>query len=159
LYKWQEEEGVDFWRLYTAGRTSKVMIAPNRQADFEEFLKRNNIVNEIYIDDLSEPVEEERQRMARNRQGRASVHPTSSNPDFSVFWSSTEMEQFSTFLAATYPQFVTMETLGFSPSGGRRIYAMKFSTGTFGQKPIVAMECGMHAREWVKLLFLNFVQL
>lgn len=143
----QYEEGIDFWRLYTAGRMSRVMISPERINYFEEFLAVHKIPYEVAIEDMEKPIEEERQSLRRSRQKRATSIPRVT-PDFSVFWSAAEIETYCTFLAQTYPQFVTLETMTWSPEG-RRIYAMKVSSGsTFGQKPIVAMESGMHAREW-----------
>jgi hypothetical protein len=142
LAEWQFEDGIDFWRLYSAGVKSTVMIAPHRQLDFEEFLAAMRIEYNVAISDVETVLEEERRNMTSNRRGKSSQMP-----DFSIYWSSMEMEQYCTYLANTYPQFVQMETLTFSP-GNRRIYAMKISNGVFGHKPIIAMEAGMHAREW-----------
>jgi hypothetical protein len=133
--------------MYAANRASKVMIAPNLQQDFESFLSTNGIPYQVLIDDVEVTLEEERQTMAKNRVGKSSPVQPGVVPDFSVFWSSAQMEQYCTFLAQTYPNLITMETLIYSP-GGRRIYALRISNGVFGQKPIVAMEGGMHAREW-----------
>ncbi|XP_070494549.1 carboxypeptidase B-like [Chironomus tepperi] len=143
----QYEEGIDFWRLYTPGRMSRVMISPEKIAYFEEFLKAHEIPYEVAIEDMEGPIEEERRSMRKSRQKRATSVPRVT-PDFSVFWSAAEIETYCTFLATTYPQFVTLETMTWSPEG-RRIYAMKVSSGpVFGQKPIIGMESGMHAREW-----------
>lgn len=146
LAKWQHKEGVDFWRFYAPGITSKVMIAPNLQEDFESFLEKSKIPYKVAISNVEVILEEERRNITRNRQARSTVFP-SMVPDFSVYWSSMEMEEYSTYLAATYPAFVQMETIIFSPEN-RRIYSLKISNGIFGQKPIIAMEGGMHAREW-----------
>jgi Carboxypeptidase activation peptide/Zinc carboxypeptidase len=144
--EWQFEDGADFWRLYSAGVRSTVMIAPHRQEDFEEFLDASQIIYNVAINDVEIVLEEERRNMTKNRRGKSTALP-GMVPDFSVYWSSTEMEQYCSYLANTYPQLIQMETLIFSP-GNRRIYAMKISNGVFGQKPIIAMEAGMHAREW-----------
>lgn len=122
------------------------MISPERQNDFESLLSEIKLPYEITIEDMEVLIEEERQDMAKNRQGRAAFQ-NPANPDFSVFWSSVEMEAYADHLVRTYPNIVEKENLLFSP-GGRNIYALKFSTGVFGNKPIIAMECGMHAREW-----------
>lgn len=146
LTKWQYEAGVDFWRLYQAGVTSKVMIAPDLQQEFESFLVKSQIPHAVAINDVEIILEEERRNITRNRRGKGSVLP-GMVPDFTRYWSSMDMEAYCTFLAQTYPQFVEMEHLVFSP-GNRRVYALKISSGVFGQKPIIAMESGMHAREW-----------
>lgn len=147
--RWQYEEGVDFWQRPIAGRLMNIVVSPENQMNFEGYLSKANISHQVSIDDLEIILEAERQSMERNRRLKPSVLPGEGRvvPDFSRFWTSAEMETYSTFLANTYPQFIQMETLTFSP-GGRRIYALKLSTGTFGQKPIIGMESGMHAREW-----------
>lgn len=147
--KWQFEEGIDFFRLRAANMKSVVMVTPEVQKEFESFLAKMEISYEISINDLEPLLEEERRNMTRNRQSRSSVFP-GMVPDFSVYWSSQEMEQYCSFLAQTYPQFIQMETLGLSPAGGRRIYGLRISNNlaNFGSKPVIAMESGMHAREW-----------
>lgn len=123
------------------------MIEPKKQNEFEDFLLVNQIPYEVVIEDMEEPILKERSELAKNRQKRATSVPRS-GADFSVYWSSAEMETYCTYLAQKYPSLVTMETLTASP-GRRRIYVMKVSSGqVFGQKPIIAMEAGMHAREW-----------
>lgn len=122
------------------------MVAPKFQSNFESYLTSSNLTYQMVIDDVEVVLENERESIAQNRQLKPTALP-GMVPDFSIYWSSDEMETYCTFLATTFPQFVEMETLGFSP-GNRRIYAMKVSTGVFGQKPIIAMETGMHAREW-----------
>lgn len=122
------------------------MIPPTLIKEFESYLSSNKIPYQILIDDVEVTLEEERQSMAKNRREKSPVVP-GMTPDFSVFWSSAQMEEYCTYLAREFPSFVQMETLTWSPHG-RRIYAMKVSSGTFAQKPIIAMESGMHAREW-----------
>jgi hypothetical protein len=148
LANWQYEEGVDFWRFYAPDRTSRVMIAPERQDEFEAFLLRSGIKNTVAISNMEDLIISERQNITSNRRGRSSPVQPGFNPDFGVYWTADEMETYSNYLAATYPSIVTIETLIFSP-GGRRVYALRVSSGVFGQKPIIAMESGMHAREWV----------
>jgi murein tripeptide amidase MpaA len=123
------------------------MIAPEKQKYFEDFLALHKIPYEVVIEDMEEPILEEKRSMDKIRRKRATLVP-SVTPDFSVYWSATQMETYCKYLTDTYPSLVSMETLILSPEG-RRIYAMKISSGpVFGRKPIVAMESGMHAREW-----------
>jgi murein tripeptide amidase MpaA len=51
-------------------------------------------------------------------------------------------------LAQTYPQLVTREVLVQSFER-RDVFALKISRGGFGNKPIIFIDGGMHAREWV----------
>jgi hypothetical protein len=158
LAAWEYEEGVDFFRLTAANRKSVVLIAPERQRDFEVFLSSNNIDNDVLSEDYEVELENERVSMTKNREIKQGFSASNGLADFSIYWTYDEMEAYCTFLASTYPQFVAMETLTFSPEG-RRIYAMKVSSGVFGQKPIIGMETGMHAREWVAFYHFNFIVL
>jgi hypothetical protein len=125
---------------------STILVAPERVFEFESFLKRTQIPFEVLFDDYEIPLEEERVAIAKNRvegikgysEGRA---------NFQVYWRYPEMEAYIDDMAARFPQFLTKQNLAVSP-GGRNIYAVKISSGVFGQKPIIAMESGMHAREW-----------
>jgi carboxypeptidase B len=144
--EWEYEPGLDFFRLLTAGRTSNVLVAPERQQQFEQFLNENKIIYSIDIEDYEEVLEDERIKIEERRKVSRGFDGRFGN--FSVYWTNEEIEAWCTHIAATYPQFVQMETLVFSPEN-RRIYALKVSTGTFGQKPIYTVEAGMHAREWV----------
>lgn len=144
--EWEHEPGFDFFRLLTAGRTSNVLVAPERQQEFEEFLKQNEIAYSIDIEDYEVDLENERKSIEERRKFSRGFDGRFGN--FSVYWTFEEIEAWCTHIAATYPQFVQLETLIFSPEN-RRIFALKVSTGVFGQKPIYAVEAGMHAREWV----------
>lgn len=142
---WEYEQGFDFFRLVTADRTSNVLVAPERQEEFETFLKQNKIKFSIDIEDYEVVLEQERVSIAEKRQRFQGFDGRFGN--FSLYWTNEEIEAWCTHLAQQHPNLVTMETLIFSPEG-RRIYALRVSTGVFGQKPIFAVEAGMHAREW-----------
>lgn len=137
----QYNEGIDFWRFHAPEVKSTIMVSPSKQKEFEIFLAESKTHYKVVINDVESILEEERTNMTRKRDGRS----RDVKPNFKIYWSSKEMEQYCKFLADAFPQFVEMEILGHSPEG-RSIYAMKISNGVFGQKPIIAMESGMHAR-------------
>lgn len=114
-------------------------MAPERQQEFEQFLTQKNIQFSINIEDYEEVLENERKGIEENRKHSRGFDGRNGN--FSLYWTFEEMEAWCTQLALRYPQFVQLETLTFSPEG-RRIFAMKVSTGVFGQKPIYAVEAG-----------------
>lgn len=144
LAQWQYEEGVDFFRLTLAGFTSKVLIAPERVQDFENFLSETKINHKVIMDDYEEALEQERESIKENHKDKVAYDGR--NGDFSIYWRYTEMETYSFDLAARFPSIVQIETVGFSAQN-RRIYALRISNGVFGQKPIITIESGLHARE------------
>lgn len=128
------------------GRTSNVLVAPERVEDFEIFLSRNNIVHEVIIADYEVELEKERAQIAKDRKTRTG-YSRASGVDFGLYWTLQEMDDYMDYLADTFPTLVEMEILGFTPEG-RRVVALKVSRGNFGDRPIIGMETGMHAREW-----------
>jgi len=150
LLEWREEEGVDFWKAGGAGYMSRVMIPPHLQEPFEIFLATNDISYEIKIEDVGEVEKEfEADRIRRlERIKTKSAVESFSNPNFEVYWTTDEMDAFCQYLADTYPQTVIRETITRSFEN-RDVFALKISRGGFGNKPIIFIDGGMHAREWV----------
>lgn len=155
LAAWQEIEGVDFWKFGALGVESRVMIPPEHVKDFEKFLNYENIKFEIRSDNVGEIVErfhrENSRRMESSRRAaraRVFVPQPANRPGWDVYWTYSELNEFAHYLAQTYPQFVTRVELA-KTFEGRAIYALKVSSGGFGGKPIVFMDAGIHAREWV----------
>lgn len=140
------EDGFDFFKLRAAGLTTKVLVSPEKQIKFEEFLSSNNVIYAVAVEDYGIALEEERASIEKAKEGKAGF--SNGRADFQLFWTNDEMEAFVDNLVAAFPQFIQKEVLVISPEG-RNVYAIKLSSGpVFGQKPIIAMESGMHAREW-----------
>lgn len=160
LMDWQYEDDVDFWRAGAVGTYSRVMIPPNLQERFENFLETKKVEYKVIIEDVGEvekDFETEKVERLKKKQAKSAIEPLS-RPDFSVYWTSAEMDTYCRYLAQTYPQFVTRERLVQS-YGGREVFALQISKGGFGNKPIIFIDGGMHAREWVSqatlMYFLN----
>jgi len=101
----------------------------------------------VIYEDYGIEIEKEREQMAETRK-RKSAFTAEGQADFSVFWSFAEMQSYLLGLRDHFPNLIQVENLAYSPEG-RPIYAVKVSSNpVFGQKPIIAMETGMHAREW-----------
>lgn len=150
LLEWRDMEGVDFWRAGAAGHLSKVMIPPYLQEDFENFLEANGIDFKVSVEDVGElekEFEADRVRRLRMKKLKSAIDPSAA-PNFDVYWTSEEINTYCLRLAAEYPQLVTREVIARS-FDGQDVFALKISRGGFGGKPIIFMDGGMHAREWV----------
>lgn len=149
LSMWQHIEGVDFWRRYAKGLPSSVMIEPTLVPKFERFLRYSNMTNKVIVENVEDALETDRQSRDAYRRtfSNASLQFTT-DPNFEIYWSSEQMENYARSLATRFPNRVQLEVIGRSAQG-RVIYALKISSGPFGTKPLVFIEGGCHAREWV----------
>lgn len=151
LARWQETEGVDFWKFGAPGVESRVMISPDNVDEFEKFLVSENIPFEIRsenVGDIEEEFQKDQLKRVERARARKLANPAATHPGWDIYWTSDEIDRFGDYLARTYPQFVTREVAARSFEG-RDIVALKISSGGFGGKPVIFMDAGMHAREWV----------
>lgn len=145
LMEWQFEEGVDFW---STGRTSRIMIAPEVEKSFMNFLNSNQIQHKLAINDVETSLKADKAARLMNRSKR-SFRKADNEPNFELYWSFEEMEAFSIQLAQQYPNLVKRDIIGKSIEG-RDIFGLRVSSGLeFGKKPIIFIDSGIHAREWV----------
>lgn len=53
LKQWDDNESVDFWeQISRKGKSSRIMVAPDTQLQFEMFLTQNNIEYELIIENV-----------------------------------------------------------------------------------------------------------
>lgn len=158
VLEWQYEEAVDFWRAGAAGRLSRVMIPPKLQGAFESFLKANEIEYKVYIEDVGEVekvFEADRVKRLALKKAKSAVEPFMT-PNFSVYWTNEEIDTYCRRLATMYPHLVHREVITRSFEG-RDVFALKLSSGGFGRKPLIFVDGGMHAREWVSQASLMYL--
>lgn len=146
LMQWQFKGGVDFLEVH-AEEHSRILISPEVEQPFTDFLKRSNMPHELLIDNIEPELQREKQQRLAKR-GKRSVLDEENEPNFELFWTFEEMESFSIQLAQQYPNLVTRDVIGKSIEG-RNLFGLRVSTGTqFGKKPIIFIDAGTHAREW-----------
>nr|XP_019537524.2 carboxypeptidase B-like [Aedes albopictus]XP_019931988.2 carboxypeptidase B-like [Aedes albopictus] len=148
LKRWEDVEGVDFWDR--AGR--RVMIHPELQKHFENFLVANKIAHEVIIEDVEATIEAERKYDQEYKKSKATLGR--STVDFEHFWDTQEIYGYLDELAASYPNLVSVEVIGHSHEN-REIKAITI-TSTNGQvsgtKPVIFIDGGVHAREWAGIM-------
>lgn len=149
LSMWQHIEGVDFWRLYAQGLASSVMIEPTLIPKFERFLQHSNMTNKVLVENVEDALEADRQSREEYRRTFSNVSlQFETNPNFDIYWSSEQIDTYARSLATRFPNRVQLEIIGRSAQN-RPIYTLKISNGNFGTKPLIFIEGGCHAREWV----------
>lgn len=145
--EWQFEEGIDFWTTGGPGRASRIMVSPEVDASFMNFLNSNKIQNKLTINDVESRLQADKAARLMNRSKRSVF--ADDEPNFELFWSFEEMETFTIQLAQRYPNLVKRDVIGKSIEG-RDIFGMRVSSAAeFGKKPIIFIDSGIHAREWV----------
>lgn len=148
LMKWQFEAGIDFWTTGGANRPSRVMVSPQVENSFIDFLNSAEIEHILSVKNVELTLQADKaaRLMARSKR---SVSSADSEPNFELFWSFEEMEAFTIQLAQNYPNLVKRDVIGKSVEG-RDIFGLRISSGAeFGKKPIIFIDSGIHAREWV----------
>lgn len=53
LKQWEDNPAIDFWeQISRKGKPSRVMVAPDTQVQFEDFLNENNFTYELIIENV-----------------------------------------------------------------------------------------------------------
>ncbi|XP_046987075.1 carboxypeptidase B-like [Schistocerca americana] len=119
------------------------MVDPSLKSDFLDYLRKNGIKHSVYIENVAS---------FRNTDaiGSSFRHPSALPPDlFSVYLSHQQMSNYLDLLAKKYPPLVHVQAFGTSFEK-RRLDMVKISTEKSGvEKPIILIDAGIHAREWI----------
>lgn len=121
------------------------MVSPAVEESFLNFLSENEIKHKVHIEDVASVLRDEKSTRLRSRRKRS----VDDVPNFELYWTFEEMEAYSIKLAQLYPNLVSRDVIGQSIEG-RDIFALRVSSGSeFGKKPIIFLDTGTHAREWI----------
>jgi hypothetical protein len=142
--EWEFHEGIDFWSSGGIKKPSRVMVAPDVEEIFLHFLNANQIPFELTIENVETVLAEDKIARARSRSKRSAM----SEPNFHLFWSYNEIENFLQQLANEHPDLVHKDVIGQSIEN-RDIHGVRVSRNAeFGKNPIIFVDAGTHAREW-----------
>lgn len=145
LMEWEYKVGIDFWTQGGILQPSRIMVSPEIEASFLDFLKYREIAHELAIENVKTSLHND--KIARMKSSMTNLAHTN-EANFQVYWSYAEMEAYLQHLADDYPNLVKLETIGKSFEG-RNIHGLKISKNTeFGINPIIFIDAGTHAREW-----------
>lgn len=140
LSRWQFQVGIDFLT-----RTGADSVAPAVEPSFVKYLTDQQVHHNVTVDNVEPTLQKDK---IRSRQKRSVF--AEGEPNFELYWTFEEMEAYSIKIAQQHPDLVKRDVIGKSIEG-RDIFGLRISSGTeeFGKKPIIFIDTGTHAREWV----------
>ncbi|EFA01359.1 carboxypeptidase A [Tribolium castaneum] len=127
----------DFWSpINNVGKPVTVMASPQVQKKFEKKLKKHKISYELEIDNLQSTIDQEKK-----------YHEDKLGIAFDHYLRHSEINNYLDQLAQNYPNIVSVGTIGTSYEN-RTMKTITISAKP-GPKPVIFIEAGMHAREWI----------
>jgi carboxypeptidase B len=124
------------------------MVSPKIESKFLQFLKSNKIMHKMTITNVEEMLRKERQNRSKNMR---KLSDDFNEESFKRYWTFDEMEQFADYLVSNHGSIVKKDLLG-TTFEGRNIFGLKISNNlsAFGEKPIIFIDAGTHARSVLK---------
>jgi hypothetical protein len=146
LLKWFSKVDVDFLTFGGDKKPTRVMVGYEQQNNFEKSLDNDKIKFEIEIENVQDVLTQEK---IERVQVRARAAKIDGQPNFSLYWTYEEMEAYLHRLVKLYPTIMKLDVIGHSIEK-RNIYGVRISRNEkFGVNPIIFVDAGTHAREWV----------
>lgn len=147
LIQWQPKLGIDFLTYGSDKSASRVLVAFEQQKSFEKSLDDNKIKYNVEIENVDEILKDENIERLAVKARAASL--SDGQPNFSLYWTYAEMEAYLHKLVKSYPKILKLDVIGHSIEK-RNIYGVRISRNQeFGTNPIIFVDAGTHAREWV----------
>jgi murein tripeptide amidase MpaA len=133
----------DFWStINKVGNPVTVMASPKVQRMFEDYLKTNNLEYNVEIENVESTIETERQ------YHRSKEALKSGRISFDQYLRHDQINAYLDQLAKDYPDTVTLESFGQSYEK-RQMNLVRISSGSSSSKPVIFVDAGIHAREWI----------
>lgn len=136
-------EAYDFWSLpKKLGANTDVLVAPEFQANFEQFLQRFDINYTIAAENIAAMVQRERFLQGVSRAFSQSIK-------FNRYYRFNEINDYLDELATNYPNLVTVKTIGKSYEN-RDLKTITISDDQSNEpKKTILVDAGIHSREWI----------
>ncbi|XP_070494548.1 carboxypeptidase B1-like [Chironomus tepperi] len=141
VMNWEFTAGIDFWSYGRVDQAFRIMVSPEIESNFLNFLNMNEIRYSIGIENVETVLKSD-------KITKRSLRLANGLPNFNYYWSYPEMEEIFNRLATNYPNLVELDVIGKSYED-KNIYGVRVSKNEqFGLNPIIFVDAGTHAREW-----------
>ncbi|XP_060521682.1 carboxypeptidase B-like [Cylas formicarius] len=148
LVRLRDEEDITMW----GGNSSSIdiLVKPNSIEKVKTALNQKSINYNIAIEDLQKAIEEENPPLEEDFDNRNGHRLT-----WQAYHPLEDIYEYIEYLGQTYPDLVTVQTIG-SSVRGNPIKVIKISNGQTGNKAIW-VDGGIHAREWITPATVTFI--
>lgn len=143
LIKQFDDFNADFWKPDSAGLVGigdecDIRFERKHVTSVKRALTRAGVGFEVKISDLQLSIEQQFDSLRSSREME--------DYDYYHYHTNTEIEQWVHDIAASHPDLVQASVLG-KTTEGRNINML--TIGTSQENPLVILDCGIHAREWI----------
>lgn len=154
LAKDEENAHLDFWKPPTKMKEPvDVMVPPEKALAVHELLLENQIPNVVLIPDVERYVMKE---LADINSPPEDLSGRDSDYFFTRYQSLREIHQFLDDLNSTYPEITEIYSVGNS-SEKKDLKAIKIGKKSNKEKPIIWIDGGIHAREWISPATVTYI--
>ncbi|XP_049867085.1 zinc carboxypeptidase-like [Pectinophora gossypiella] len=124
--------------FYSGNRnTTQILISPDLVPMFEEIAAEAKLETKLVVDDYSGLIEIERV-----------LPPRKSGFSWNAYYDVNDIYRYLSNMSQQYPTWTELVVAGKSYEG-RQILGLRINTPTDPDKPVMFIESGIHAREWI----------
>ena len=145
---------VNFWkRPRSINETVDLMVSPVLLNNVQTLLHSNSLVPQILIDDLQSRIEREKSNSTDHLTFRTKSYLDSPNAFFQDYHRLNEIHDYMRELEREYPNRVKLQKIGESYEGRNMLLWIVTNNvqnrEAATSKPIIWIDSGIHAREWI----------
>ncbi|VDM52020.1 unnamed protein product [Angiostrongylus costaricensis] len=135
---------IDYLRkVRSSGQSAEMIVDKNELHFIQQFLTRKGILNEVLTQNITQEIHRERRALLDTSNGEITLDHIQKK------YLSFDDQMLLLFqMAKSFPQLVDVWQVATS-SEGRKIYAIKIGYTSNSSKPILWIDAGIHAREWI----------
>merc|ERR1712236_103832 len=143
LRKLQEDGLFDFWTQIRIGKHVDIMASPQTLGSLKKWLDLHSLSSTTMIVDVAPLMKQELENIGNSTVKEKVGH----SMDWTSYHPLDEIYGWFDYLESTY-DFIETESIGQSYEGQEMI-VLKVCRGGCGNKPVMWIDSGIHAREWI----------